>query len=139
MWLWRLMGCWSGCDLLVDAEVLFDRGNALKGVIDFFLKAGDILDLFSEIVEIPANRFKFALNTCQLSAEVRDVVFSRHLAFDIGDITGDRGEAALDGREDAVERSLALLSSGSLQPYAGSIAYRSAGARMRRWFGCHAA
>jgi hypothetical protein len=54
----------SGGDLLVEAEVLFDGGNALKGVIDFFLEAGDILDLFSEIVEIPANRFKFALNTC---------------------------------------------------------------------------
>jgi hypothetical protein len=75
--------------------MLFDRGNALKGVIDFFLEAGDILDLFSEIVEIPANRFKFALNTCQLSAEIRDVVLRRHLAFDIGDVVGDRGEAAL--------------------------------------------
>jgi hypothetical protein len=73
--------------------VLFDRGNALKGVIDFFLETGDILDLFSEIVEIPPNRFKFTLNTCQLSAEVRDVVFGRHLAFDIGDVVGDRGEA----------------------------------------------
>jgi hypothetical protein len=52
----------SGGDLLVEAEVLFDCGNALKGVIDLFLEAGDILDLFSEIVEIPANRFKFALH-----------------------------------------------------------------------------
>ena len=100
--------------------MLFNRGNALKGVIDFFLEAGDILDLFSEIVEIPANRFKFALNTCQLSAEVRDVVLGRHLAFDIGDVVGDCGEAAihlsfkigeaaLDGRKDAVEGCLALL------------------------------
>jgi hypothetical protein len=51
---------------------------------------------------------------------VRDVVLGRHLAFDIGDVVGDRGEAAvhltfeiseaaLDGREDAVERRLALL------------------------------
>jgi opacity protein-like surface antigen len=38
-----------------------------------------------------------------------DVVFGRHLAFDVGDVIGDRGEAALDGREDAVERRLALL------------------------------
>ena len=75
--------------------MFFNRGNAVKGVIDFFLEAGDILDLFSEIVEIPANRFKFALNTCQLSAEVRDIVFGRHLAFDIGDIVGDRGEAPI--------------------------------------------
>ena len=89
--------------------MLFDRGNALKGVIDFFLEAGDILDLFSEIVEIPANRFKFALNTCQLSAEIRDVVLRRHLAFDIGDVVGDRGEAALHGQEDYVERCLAFL------------------------------
>jgi hypothetical protein len=33
-----------GPDLLVEAEMLFNRGNALKGVIDFFLEAGDILD-----------------------------------------------------------------------------------------------
>jgi hypothetical protein len=98
-----------GGDLLVESKMLFDRGNALKGVIDFFLKAGDILDLFSEIVEIEPDRFKFALYTCQLPSEVRDVVFGRHLAFDIGDVFGDRGEAALDGREDAVERRLGLL------------------------------
>jgi hypothetical protein len=88
--------------------VLFDCGNAIEGVIDFFLEAGDILDLFSEIVEIPSNRFKFALNTCQLPTEVRDVVLRRHLAFDIGDVVGDRGEAALHGREDGVERCLAF-------------------------------
>ena len=102
--------------------MLFNRGNALKGVIDFLLEAGDIIDLFSEIVEIPANRFKLALNACQLTAEVRDVVFCRHLAFDIGDVVGDRGEAALDGREDACRASPCASSSGSLRPYAGSIA-----------------
>src|SRR5208282_5869200 len=91
----RRRWCRSGDDLLVEAEVLFNCGNALKGVIDFFLEAGDILDLFSEIVEIPANRFKFALNTCQLPAEVCDVVLGRHLAFDIGDVLGDRGEAPI--------------------------------------------
>ncbi len=44
-------------DLLVDAEVLFDRGDAFKGAIDFFAEAGDILELVSEIVEVAPDRF----------------------------------------------------------------------------------
>jgi hypothetical protein len=74
------------CDFLVDTEVLFDRGDALKGVIYFFLEAGDVLDFFSEIVEITADQFEFALYTCQLSSEVRDVFLRRHRLPEIDDV-----------------------------------------------------
>jgi hypothetical protein len=37
----------SGGDFLIDAEVLFDRGDASKGVIDFLTE--DIADIKSTI------------------------------------------------------------------------------------------
>ena len=40
---------------------------------------------FSEIVEITADRFKFALYTCQLSSKVRDVFPCRHMLDDVGE------------------------------------------------------
>ena len=64
----------------------------------------------------------------EFGVETVDVVFGRHLAFDIGDVVGDRGEAALDGREDAVERRLGLLDGFFFACICGSIAYRLAGA-----------
>jgi hypothetical protein len=36
--------------------VLFDGGDAFKRVVDFFLESDDVLDLFSEVVEIAAVR-----------------------------------------------------------------------------------
>jgi hypothetical protein len=113
MWLWRvLIGCLSGGDLLVEAEVLFDCGDAdfeLEAFVDFVLL--ELGQLGVEAIDVVFG--------CHLSAKIRDVVFSRHLAFDIGDIVGDRGEtalhlsfkiseAALDGREDAVLRATTI-------------------------------
>jgi hypothetical protein len=61
------------------------EANALKRVIDFFLEARNILDPFSEIVEIAPDRFKFALYTCQLPTEVRDVFLCRHMLDDMAE------------------------------------------------------
>jgi hypothetical protein len=75
----------SRSELLFNTEALFDGGDALKCVIDFFLEARDILDLFSEIVEIAPDRFKFALYTRQLPTEVRDVFLCRHMLNDVAE------------------------------------------------------
>ena len=98
-------GVRSGGDFLIDAEMLFNRGDALKRVIDFFLEADDVLDLFSEVVEITADRFEFRADGNKplahdganviLCCHVRDVGFGRHRGFDIGDVVGDRGEATI--------------------------------------------
>jgi hypothetical protein len=48
-----------GGDFFVDVEVFFNGGNALKRVIDFFLEADDVLDFFSEVVEVAADGFEF--------------------------------------------------------------------------------
>ena len=87
----------------VDAEVLFDGGDALQRMIDFFLEADDVLDFFSEVVEAVADRFEFRADGSKLVAyyrthvgfgcHVRDVAFGRHRGFDLGDVVGDRGEA----------------------------------------------
>jgi hypothetical protein len=55
--------------------VPFDGGNALKGVIDFFLEAGDILDLFSEIVE--AILLLISVMSSATAAEPRSIFPSR--------------------------------------------------------------
>jgi hypothetical protein len=93
--------------------MFFDCGDAdfeLKAFVDFVLL--ELGKLGIETFDVVFGRY--------LSAKIGDVVFGRHLAFDIGDVFGDRGEtalhlsfkiseAALDGREDAVERRLGLL------------------------------
>jgi hypothetical protein len=98
------MRCWSGGNLLV--EVFFDRGDAdfkLEAFVEIgrevFLDDSEIARVVTENLRVIGER----------GFHVRDVVFGRHLAFDVGDVIGARGEAALDGREDAVERRLALL------------------------------
>jgi hypothetical protein len=35
----------------------FDGGDALKRVVDFLLEAGDVLNFFSEVVEVATDRF----------------------------------------------------------------------------------
>jgi hypothetical protein len=62
--------CRLGGDFFVDAEVLFDGGDALKGVIDFFLEADDVLDFFSEFVQITADGIQFPFNARQLFGEI---------------------------------------------------------------------
>jgi hypothetical protein len=61
-------GVGLGGDFLFEAEVFFDGADALKRVVDFFLEAGDVLDLFAEIVEVAADRFEFRADGGQLVA-----------------------------------------------------------------------
>ena len=47
---------WTMCrDLLLDPKMLFDRGNALKRVIDFLSVSGDVGHARPEIIEIAPN------------------------------------------------------------------------------------
>ena len=121
----------SGGDLFVEAEVLFDCGDA-----DCELEA--LVEIGSHVILDDGEVGRVVIKNLRVIGErrfhVRDVVFGRHLAFDFGDVVGDRGEAALHGREDSVERCLALLCSSSSRPYMGSISRWSAGARVRRRF-----
>jgi hypothetical protein len=103
---------WSGGDLFVKAEMLFDGGNA-----DFELEA--FVDLaFLELGQLGVEAIDF---TSEVGFDAVDLcVEFFHAAVGASDVVGDRGEAliylsfeiceaALDGREDAVERRLALL------------------------------
>jgi hypothetical protein len=56
----------SGVDLFVDAEVLFDRGDASKGVIDFLTEAGHVVEVFLEVVEFTADRLEFRRESAQV-------------------------------------------------------------------------
>ena len=42
----------SGGDLLVDAEVLLDRRDALEGVVDFFSAAAHVLQLLFDRLQL---------------------------------------------------------------------------------------
>ena len=41
----------SGGDLVGDAEMFFDGGDALESVVDFNPEAGDVVDFLSEVIE----------------------------------------------------------------------------------------
>ena len=68
-------------NLLVDAEMLFNRGDPLKGVIDFLSEANDVLDLLSEIIEVATNRFE--LGSCG-HPFVRSAATRKNMFFDGG-------------------------------------------------------
>jgi hypothetical protein len=78
--------------------MLFDCGDAdfkLEAFVEIgrevFLDDGEIARVVIENLCVIGER----------GFHVGDVVLGRHLAFDIGDVIGDSGETALDGREDA--------------------------------------
>src|ERR1700693_1569804 len=64
-WVWRAGArqfCGLGGDLLVEAQVLLDFGDALQRVVDFLVEAGDVLDFFLEVIEVEADRFEFGVD-----------------------------------------------------------------------------
>ena len=73
--------------LFLDAEMPFNRADAFKRVVNFLAKAGDVLNLLAQIVEVTTDGLQFTLNAGQLSGEIRDIILRRHLAFDAGDFT----------------------------------------------------
>jgi hypothetical protein len=86
----------SGGDFFTEAEMLFDRGNAPKGVIDFFAVAGVVIYRGFEFLEPLLDIGKLLHNSGDvlfrrhLSVEVGDVAFE--LDLDVGDIFGERRE-----------------------------------------------
>lgn len=51
--------------------MLFDRGDALKRVVDLFAEAGDVLEFFHEVIEVVADRFKFGADGSEFFAHDR--------------------------------------------------------------------
>ncbi len=84
-----------------------DGGDAPRCVICFLPVTDDVLDLLCEVVQVVADRFEFGADGGEFFMHDRTHVgFCRHRGFDIGDVAGDSGKAALDGREDAFKRRL---------------------------------
>ena len=57
--------------------MLFDRANALKGVIDFLPEANDVLNLLSEVIEIASYRFQFRVDRRQFFSDDRAHILLR--------------------------------------------------------------
>jgi len=88
--------CRLGRDFFIDTEVLFDGGDTLQRMIDFFLETDDVLDFFSEVVEIATDRFEFRANGSKLVAhDGTHVGFGRHRLSEAGDLTSDIGNVFL--------------------------------------------
>jgi hypothetical protein len=86
----------SGGDFFIDAEVLFDCGDASKRVIDFIAEAGHIVEFFLEVVEVATNRSEFRVNRRKFFADdLAHLVFGRHVFAEVGDVLGT---SALGGR-----------------------------------------
>src|ERR1700730_5916252 len=64
--------------------MLFNGGDALKRIIDFFLEAGDVLYLFFEIVEITTDRFEFRADGSKFVAhDGANVILCCHVVDDV--------------------------------------------------------
>jgi len=50
----------SGGDFLVDAEMLFDGGDALERMVDLDTEADDVFNFFSEMIEFDTDDPQFA-------------------------------------------------------------------------------
>jgi hypothetical protein len=99
-----------GGDLRLDAEVFFDRADALHEVIDLLAVALDIRDARSQIFDSATEvanllaqvsevlrRFLAKRPQLRFRRQFFQVVFGRHAGADVGDVFGDGGEAAFDG------------------------------------------
>jgi hypothetical protein len=60
---------------MFKAEVLFDRGDALKRMINLLTETGDVLEFLREFVEVATDRFWLAFNARYLFGDPGDVSF----------------------------------------------------------------
>jgi hypothetical protein len=73
--------------------MLFDRADALKSVVDFLAEPGDVLEFFSEVVEIPADLAEFGVDRREGFRDSGADVYSRgHCGFDIGNVFSNRSD-----------------------------------------------
>ena len=67
-------------------------------LVDLLAEADDVLDFFREVVQVTPYRFQFRPDRAELLMDdCAHVVLGGHRGFDVGDVAGYCGEAALDG------------------------------------------
>ena len=89
------MGCWSGCDLLVGAEVLFDRRDTdfkLEALVEIgrevFLDDSEIAHVVIENLRVIGEsgfHVGDVVFRCHLLAKIREIVLGSHVLDDMGE------------------------------------------------------